>query len=41
MQHFTLENLRPSEFTLDIIRQIAYTCNTMGERRYNKTVYLN
>ena len=38
MQHFTSEELRPSEKTLNIIRQIAYTYRTFmienGMRSY-------
>ena len=32
MKHFTPEDLKPSEMTLNIIRQIAYTYRVMNKR---------
>lgn len=39
MKHFTQEELKPSEKTLNIIRQIAYTYRVIKNNGHNE-VYL-
>jgi hypothetical protein len=39
MQHFTLEEVRPSETTLNIIRQIAYTYRVLKMKGGNQLPY--
>jgi len=41
MQHFTSEELRPSEKTLNIIRQIAYTYRTFMTENGMRSYCLN
>lgn len=41
MEHFTQNELRPSDYTLNIIRQVAYDYCAMKRRGSNEKYYLN
>ena len=41
MKHFTPEDLKPSEMTLNIIRQIAFTYRVMKINGHNEVYCLN
>ena len=41
MKHFNSEDLKPSETTLHIIRQIAYTYRVMKINGHNEVYCLN
>lgn len=41
MKYFTTEELRPSEQTLNIIRQIAHTYRVIKKNGYNTSYCLN
>ena len=41
MKHFTQDELKPSELTLSIIRQIAYTYRVIKENEQPKAYCLN
>ena len=41
MKYFTQEELKPSEMTLSIIRQIAYACNAKKSNSCNGSYCLS